>query len=91
MMFLNNGTSVAVGDRCGSLLRCNRWLCRYCGLQGNGDECCRLVVQTMVLGSDRTGICICTHIAISAYYFCILKYYAPFSAFTADILLALDL
>ena len=41
---------------------------------------------------DRTGICICTDIAISAYYFfCILKYYAPFSAFTADILLALDL
>ena len=43
------------------------------------------------LRGDRTGICICTDIAISAYYFCILKYYAPFSAFTADILLALDL
>ena len=26
-----------------------------------------------ILNGDRTGICVCTDIAISAYYFCILK------------------
>ena len=38
------------------------------------------------VSADRTGTCICTDIAVSACYFCILKYYAPFIEYTASIL-----
>lgn len=42
-------------------------------------------------GDDRTGICLCTDMAILDYYFRILKYYATFIEFTADISEELDL
>ena len=39
------------------------------------------------VSSDRTGTCICTDIAVSACYFCILKYYASFIEYTAPVFL----
>ena len=41
----------------------------------------------MHMHGDRTGICVCTDIAISAYYFCILKILS-FIGFTANILIS---
>ena len=42
------------------------YLVRWLGYE-NTDE------EFSWLPADRTGICVCTDIAISAYYFCILK------------------
>ena len=37
------------------------------------DDCYILKKIEDLIHADRTGICVCTDIAISAYYFCILK------------------